>query len=365
MLFRDLKSEIAEIRDEIDGALARVLNSGNLILGTELEAFEDELGAYHDGLHVAGVASGMAGLRLLLQAYGIGSGDTVMVASNTYIATWLAVSAVGAKVLPVEPSITSRNLDASALPEVPPVGTRAILVTHLYGEPCDMVALRRYADRHGVLLLVDAAQSLGAEWKGSRSACMADGAALSFYPTKNLGALGDAGAVISQNSEIISTVKALRNYGMKKPGIHDLRGENARMEELHASVLRVKLRYLGERQDKLRRLAGLYIKQLAGVSTIQLPAPPRQVTHAWHLFTVLVNDRDLIQEKMFQVGIETAVHYPVPPHRTGAYASEFAWDSFPVASRISGSILSLPLYPSMRDEDVFHVVSVLTEALAL
>ncbi len=363
MLFRDLKSEIAAIRGEIDEAVARVLDSGHLLLGPELASLESELGDYHGGLHVAGVASGLAALRLLLQASGIGAGDTVIVASNTYIATWLAVSAVGAELLPVEPDEETRNLDPLALPEPPPAGTRAILTTHLYGQPCDLDALQEYSDKHGLLLLVDAAQSLSAEWRGSRSACMADGAALSFYPTKNLGALGDAGAVVSKDADLIHRVKLLRNYGMQRPGVHDLRGENSRMEELHAAVLRIKLRHLDVRQERLQQLAALYLDRLTGVKGVGVPAHAPHVKHAWHLFTVLVNDRDAVREIMLSAGNETAVHYPVPPHRTGAYGEQFGSTDFPLASRLSSSILSLPLHPLMRDDDVQRVVHSLKEAL--
>ncbi len=362
--FLDLAAEIAPLRAEIDAAIGGVLDSGRLLLGEELEAFEEEFAAFNGGGHVAGVASGLAALILMLRAFDIGPGDEVLVPANTYIATWLAISHVGARPVPVDPSPATRNLDVSHLASSVTERTRAVLAVHLYGSPCDMDALEEFCRSQGLWLLVDAAQSCGAAWKGRRSSCLGDGAAFSFYPTKNLGALGDAGAVLFPDPVRAERVKLLRNYGMKDRYHHDYKGENARLEELHAAVLRVKLRHLERGNIRRRELARIYRDILGGTPDLTLQEVPKEATPVWHLFTVTLPRRDQVAEKLAEQGIGTAIHYPVPPHRSGAYREDpGGWPELPVTETMAQSILSLPLYPTLRERSVQRTAHALLQAL--
>jgi dTDP-3-amino-3,4,6-trideoxy-alpha-D-glucose transaminase len=341
--FLDLAAENAALRSEIDLAIARVLDSGQLQLGRELTAFERELAEYNGVAHAVGVASGLAALKLMLQAFGIGPGDEVIVPAHTFIATWLAVSHVGARPVPVEPNPGTRNLDTNRLKEAVTERTRAVLAVHLYGVPCDMDALNDFCKERGLRLLVDAAHSCGASWNMSRSACLGDAAAFSFYPTKNLGSLGDAGAVVTRESRRAERVRLLRNYGMKDRYHHELKGENARMEELHAAVLRAKLRHLEDGNARRRKLAEAYREALEGVHAIALQEVPPRATPVWHLFTVCVSQRDRVAACLDTDGIGTAVHYPVPPHLTGAYRNDpGGWTELPITEQLADSLLSLP-----------------------
>jgi len=362
--FLDLAAEISAFRPEIDDAIGRVLDCGRLQLGRELEAFERDFAEYNGLAESVGVASGLAALKLMLQAFGIGAGDEVIVPSNTFIATWLAVSQVGARPVPVEPDFLTRNLDPSRLEDALTGRTRAVLAVHLYGSPCDMDTLGKFCDRHNLLLLVDAAQSCGAGWKGQRSACLGDAAAFSFYPTKNLGSLGDAGAVATNRRDIADKIRLLRNYGMKDRYHHALKGENFRLEELHAAVLRVKLHHLEEQNDRRRALARIYMDQLGREDHLTVQTILPEATAVWHLFTITTSDRDRLADLLRSRGIETLVHYPVPPHLSGAYSEEFgAAADFPIAKDLSASVLSLPLYPSLQEKDILSVCSAVAEAL--
>jgi len=360
--FLDLAAEISALRPEIDAAIGRVLDSGRLQLGKELEAFEREFAEYNGVAETVGVASGLAALKLMLQAFGIGPGDEVIVPTNTFIATWLAVTQVGAKPVPVEPDFHTRNLDPSRLEDALTDRTRAVLAVHLYGSPCDMNTLRGFCDPHGLLLLIDAAQSCGAEWKGQRSACLGDAAAFSFYPTKNLGSLGDAGAVATNLQDIADKIRLLRNYGMKDRYHHSLKGENFRLEELHAAVLRVKLHHLDEQNARRRWLAKIYQEQLAGIESLAVQKVLPETTPVWHLFTITTAGRDQLAGILRSQGIETLVHYPVPPHLSEAFRRELGPEAeFPIAENLSNSILSLPLYPSLQEKEVFRVCSVIAK----
>ncbi|RLB67116.1 MAG: erythromycin biosynthesis sensory transduction protein eryC1 [Deltaproteobacteria bacterium] len=362
--FLDLTSEIEQIRPEIDQAIARVLDSGEFIFGPELSSFETEFATYNGMAHAIGVSSGLTALKLMLQACGVGPGDEVIVPANTFIGTWLAVSAVGAIPVSVEPAFDTRNLDATRIPEAITSKTRAVLAVHLYGAPCDMDVLRQICHTHQLLLLIDAAQACGAEWRDSRAACLGDAAAFSFYPTKNLGALGDAGAVVTDSAEVAERIRQLRNYGMTNRYKHDLKGENGRLEELHAAVLRVKLRHLDMNNRKRAELAAHYLETFADRAELGVQRVPSHGLSAWHLFTLAVANRDQVVDKLKKSGIGTLVHYPVPPHLSEAYRAEMRKPNvMPVTEKLSDTILSLPLHPLLDENSVRRVANVLGEAI--
>ena len=362
--FLDLTSEIERIRPEIDQAIARVLDSGEFIFGPELSSFETEFAAYNGMSHAIGVSSGLTALKLILQAYGVGPGDEVIVPANTFIGTWLAVSAVGAIPVPVEPAFDTRNLDISLVPEAITARTRAILAVHLYGVPCDMDALQQICHASQIPLLIDAAQACGAEWRDSRAACLGDAAAFSFYPTKNLGALGDAGAVVTDSAEVAERIRQLRNYGMTNRYKHDCKGENGRLEELHAAVLRVKLNHLDMNNRRRSELAEHYLEMFSDRAEIGVQRVPSQGLSAWHLFTIAVANRDQVADKLKKNGIGTLVHYPVPPHLSEAYRDEMSKHSaLPVTEKLADTILSLPLHPLLDETSVRQVANVLGAAI--
>lgn len=364
--FLDLTSETERIRPEIDQAIARVLDSGEFIFGPELSSFETEFAAYNGMAHAIGVSSGLTALKLMLQACGVGPGDEVIVPANTFIGTWLAVSAVGAIPVPVEPEFDTRNLDATRIPEAITSKTRAVLAVHLYGAPCDMDVLRQICHTHQLLLLIDAAQACGAEWCDSRAACLGDAAAVSFYPTKNLGALGDAGAVVTDSAEVAERIGQLRNYGMKNRYKHDFKGENGRLEELQAAVLRVKLRHLDMNNRKRAELAAHYLELFEERAEIGVQRVSPHGLSAWHLFTVAVAKRNQVLDKLKQSGIGTLVHYPVPPHLSKAYCAEMEGSpALPVTERLSDSILSLPLHPYLDKAAIRKVANILLESIAM
>ncbi|ORJ57149.1 DegT/DnrJ/EryC1/StrS family aminotransferase [Geothermobacter hydrogeniphilus] len=356
--FIDLGPEIAAIRPQIEAAIGRVLDSGRLILGPELEAFEAEFAAWHGAPVAVGVSSGLAALTLMLQAFDIGPGDEVLVPANTYIATWLAVSRVGATPVPVEPDPLTRNIDPDRLQAALSDRTRALLAVHLYGSPCDMDALNDVCHQHELHLLIDAAQSCGAAWDGSKPACLGDAAAFSFYPTKNLGSLGEAGAVICFDRDRAEQIRLLRNYGMRDHYRHRFKGENARLEELHAAVLRIKLDRLDAANERRRNLAARYLTHFADCGTIVCQQIPPRATPVWHLFTLCLPDRDRVARQLAERGIGSAVHYPVPPHRSGAYADDAGgWPELPETDRLARSLLSLPLYPALTEAEIDEIAA--------
>ena len=362
--FRELGPEIAETRAVTEEAIRRVLDSGHLLLGPELEAFEHAFSAWNGGGETVGLASGLAALELMLRAFNIGPGDEVIVPANTYIATWLAVSSVGATPVPVEPVRETRNIDPKRLEAALTPRTKAVLAVHLYGAPCDMAGLRGFCENHGLPLLIDAAQSTGAAWRGDRSACLGDAAAFSFYPTKNLGALGDAGALWTRHPQIAADARLRRNYGMASRYQHEIRGVNARMEELHAAVLAAKLPHVDRWNARRAELAARMRERLGGEDLIGLMQVPAEADAVWHLFTVTVPRRDEIAAGLAARGIGTAVHYPVPPHLSGAYRDQAsAFPALPVTEALAGSLLSLPLHPWLSDDEADTVTEALIHAV--
>jgi dTDP-4-amino-4,6-dideoxygalactose transaminase len=356
--FLDLKAPHEELREELEAAARRVMDSGWFILGPECEAFEAEFAAYCGARHCVGVGNGLEALHLVLRAMGVGPGDEVIVPSNTYIATWLAVSYAGATPVPVDPDPLTHNLDPARVEEAITPRTRALMPVHLYGQPADMDAVNDIAARHNLRVVEDAAQAHGALYRGRRAGALADAAGFSFYPGKNLGALGDAGAVVTDDDELADRVRLLRNYGSRVKYENEERGYNSRLDELQAALLRAKLSRLDDWNARRRRVAESYLQQLEGVAGLVLPEVPEWADPVWHLFVVRTPERARLQAYLSEAGVGTLIHYPKPPHLQAAYADagRRAGD-FPVAERLAGEVLSLPMGPHLSREAVEYVVS--------
>lgn len=356
--FLDLSAQVKASRAEIDRAFAEVLDSGHFILGRQLEAFETEFAAFCGTQFAIGVANGLDALRLILMGYGIGPGDEVIVPAHTFIATWLAVSAVGAVPVPADIRPDTCNLDPARLADAVSSRARAIIAVHLYGRPAEMEAIRAFATDHGLRVIEDAAQAHGARYRGRRAGALGDAAGFSFYPTKNLGALGDGGAVTTDDAELAGRLRALRNYGSTVKYVHEVEGLNSRLDELQAALLRVRLRHLEEDIRQRQVLALRYDRGLAD-SDVGLPAAAGEdVVPAWHLYVIRTPERSALIRHLDAQGVQTQIHYPIPPHRQGAYASLAIADSrVPVATATADEVLSLPFWPGMGDRDIDTVIA--------
>ncbi len=361
--FLDLKAQHSEIKDELDAAYHRVIESGQYILGHEVEAFEQEFATYCDIEHCVGVSNGLEALHLILRAYDIGNGDEVIVPANTYIATWLAVSYCGAKPIPVEPGEKTYNLDPALIEVAITPRTKAIIAVHLYGQPCDMDAINAIARKHGLKVIEDAAQAHGAFYKGRRAGGLGDAAGFSFYPGKNLGAIGDGGAITTNDAALAAKLKMLRNYGSSVKYHNEIKGFNSRLDELQAAFLRVKLKRLDGWNNARSNLVSRYMNGLKN-STLTLPFVPSYSTSVWHLFVVRSLARDTIQNRLQQVGIGTVIHYPIPPHLQPAYSElGYSKGDFPISERIHNEIISLPMYPQMQIGEVDTVIAELQKII--
>ncbi|MET0624602.1 MAG: DegT/DnrJ/EryC1/StrS family aminotransferase [Pyrinomonadaceae bacterium] len=358
--FLDLKAPHEELREELEAASRRVMESGWFIMGPECEAFEAEFAAYCGARHCVGVGNGLEALHLILRALGVGEGDEVIVPSNTYIATWLAVSCAGATPVPVEPDERTHNLDPARVEEAVTPRTKVVMPVHLYGQAADMDAINEVAARRNLRVVEDAAQAHGARYKGRRAGALADAAGFSLYPGKNLGALGDAGAVVTDDAQLADRVRLLRNYGSRVKYEHEARGFNSRLDELQAALLRAKLPRLDEWNARRRRVAESYLRRLEGVAGLALPEVPEWAEPAWHLFVVRTAERARLQRHLAGAGVGTLIHYPKPPHLQAAYADAgHRAGDFPLAERLSEEVLSLPMGPHLSDEAVEYVVSTL------
>ncbi|PIT72371.1 DegT/DnrJ/EryC1/StrS aminotransferase family protein [Limnohabitans sp. B9-3] len=354
--FLDLKATYTELKEDIDVAVARVLNSGWYIGGGEVDAFENAFARYCQADHCVGVANGLDALHLALLAMGVGPGDEVIVPSNTYIATWLAVSQCGATVVPVEPCKTTHNLDVALIEAAMTPRTKVILPVHLYGQPVDLDPLLALAKRHGVRVLEDGAQAHGARYKGQRLGAHGDAVAWSFYPGKNLGAFGDGGAVTTNNPEIADRLRVLRNYGSRVKYVNEVQGFNSRLDPLHAAVLSVKLQHLDEWNLRRTQIAQRYMNELSNAHCV-LPETPEWATPAWHLFVVCTQHRAALQAHLQASGVGTLIHYPIPPHLQAAYAGAgFDSSDFPIATQLADEVLSLPMGPHLSGAEVSQVI---------
>ncbi len=352
----DMKSPYLELKPELDEAYRRVMESGWYILGEELTAFEAEFAAYLGVKHCIGVGNGLEALHLALRAWGIGPGDEVIVPANTYIATWLAVDYAGATPVPVEPDPRSYNLDPARVEAALSPCTRAILPVHLYGQVADMDPLLALAARHNLKLLEDAAQAHGALYRGRKAGALGQTAGWSFYPGKNLGAQGDAGAVTTDDDVLADRLRLLRNYGSRVKYQNEVKGYNSRLDPLQAAFLRVKLRHLDEWNARRRAVADLYQHALCDLPGLILPFVPAWAEPCWHQFVVRHPRRDALQAYLTAAGIGTLIHYPVPPHLSEAYRAA-GWDagSFPLSEELARSVLSLPMGPHLPLEQAAEV----------
>lgn len=360
--FLDLKSASDEIAQELDGAFRRVRESGWFVTGPELAAFEAEFADYCGVKHCVGVGNGLEALHLLLRAYGIGPGDEVLVPSNTFIATWLAVTQCGAVPVPVEPDPRTCNMDPGRVASVVTARTRAIMPVHLYGQPADMDPIKAVAERHKLVVIEDAAQSQGARYKGRPAGSLGHAAGTSFYPGKNLGALGDGGAVLTSDTQIAEKVRRLRNYGSEVKYRHDVAGYNSRLDELQAALLRVKLKHLDAWNARRANVARTYLEGLAGCGLL-LPVVPPQIDPVWHLFVVQTPHRTPLQQMLDDRGVSTMIHYPIPPHRQACYA-QGDWGAQPIAERLAEEVLSLPMGPTLSADAVAWVIESVRVACA-
>jgi dTDP-4-amino-4,6-dideoxygalactose transaminase len=350
--FLDLGAAYLEVKSEVDNAVTRVLNSGWYILGSEVEAFEDEFATYTGATHAIGVANGLDALHLALKALDIGPGDEVIVPSNTYIATWLAVSQCGARPVPVEPDEATFNINPALIEAAITPRTKVILPVHLYGQPADLDPILAIARKHGLKVLEDGAQAHGARYKGQRIGAHGDAVAWSFYPGKNLGAMGDGGAVTTNDPAIADRIRVLRNYGSRVKYVNEVQGYNSRLDPLQAAILRVKLLHLDEWNNRRAAIADAYQRALAGCG-LSLPYVPDWADPVWHLYVVQHPRRDALHKALTDAGVDTLIHYPIPPHRQQAYAMA-GWDqaAFPLAERMANRVLSLPMGPHLDDESV-------------
>ena len=361
--FLDVRKAYLELRSDLDAAYQRVMNSGQYILGDEVEAFEQEFAAYCGALHCVGVGNGFDALSLILLGFGIGGGDEVIVPSNTYIATWLAVSEVGASPVPVEPDPATLNLDPERLERAVTSRTRAIIAVHLYGLPVDMDRVLEVARPRGIKVIEDAAQSHGALYKGRRTGTLGDAAGFSFYPSKNLGAFGDGGAVVSDDPQLADRVRSLRNYGSRRKYEHETKGGNSRLDELQAALLRVRLRCLDEWNSRRRTVARLYDSRLAGLG-LTLPVGHTEEEHAWHLYVIRTGQRERLRHLLGARGVGTLVHYPVPPHLQPAYQElGLHAGALPISEAIHREVVSLPIGPHMSEEEVHYVATAVADCL--
>ena len=361
--FLDLGAAYRELKPEIDAAVSRVLDSGWYILGPEVEAFESEWAAFCKAKHAVGLANGLDALTLALRALDIGLGDEVIVPSNTYIATWLAVSGVGATPVSVEPDMATHNIDPARIEAAITSRTRALLPVHLYGQPADMDPILDIASRHGLRVIEDAAQAHGARYKGKRICAHGDIVCWSFYPGKNLGALGDAGAVTTDDAALAERIALLRNYGSRQKYVNEEAGVNSRLDPIQAAVLRVKLGVLDKWTERRRAVATAYTKGLAESGLI-LPHVPDWADPAWHLYVVRTSDRDALQGRLSEAGIGTLIHYPIPPHKQKAYAGlGIAPKALPTARRLADDVMSLPMSPNLLMPEVNLIISEVCNAV--
>ena len=361
----DVGASYTEIADEIDVAIRRVVGSGWYIGGIEVETFENEFAAYCGAAHCVSTGNGLEALALSLRALGVGKDDEVVVPANTYIATWLAVSMAGAIPVPVEPDPATHCIDPKRIEAALTGRTKCIMPVHLYGHPCAMDEILSIARARGLLIVEDAAQAHGAAWKGQKLGRHGDAVAWSFYPTKNLGAFGDAGAVTTNDRDLAQKLRLLRNYGSHDKNVHEVKGVNSRLDPLQAAILSVKLRHLDEWNSRRQKIADLYADAFAGLNSVVAPVAAPGAAHAWHLYVMRFDRRDEVIASLERDGIATAVHYPTPPFRQAAYAG-FAADAdrWPISDSIAATVLSIPMGPHLSLEHAGRVAEAVRRAVS-
>ena len=361
--FLDLKAINAQYRDELVDACTRVIDSGWYIGGSELEQFEQQFANYCGTKYAIGVANGLDALILTLRAWKelgkLKEGDEVIVPSNTYIASILAISANNLTPVLVEPFVDSFNIDPKKIETAITSKTKVILPVHLYGQLADMPAIMAIAKRHELLVLEDSAQAHGASLDGKKTGSWGDASGFSFYPGKNFGALGDAGAITTNDEELANTLRALRNYGSHEKYKNLFQGVNSRLDEIQAAMLNVKLNHLDNEIAHRRKVANEYLKGINN-KVIILPTKEHDSAHVWHVFVIRCERRDELQKYLAENGVQTLIHYPVPPHQQPAY-KEWNELSYPISEKIHAEVLSLPIGPTMTMEDVNTVIQICNE----
>ena len=358
--FLDLKAVNERHRSEMDVALKRVLDSGWYLLGKEIEDFEKEFSEYCGVKHAIGCANGLDALKLIIQAYGFGQGDEIIAPANTYIASLISISANGASPVLIEPDIETYLIDPEKIESAITSRTKAIMVVHLYGRAMDMTRIWEIAKRHNLKVIEDSAQAHGAMFAEKRVGNLGDASGFSFYPGKNLGCLGDGGAVTTNDDELAEKIKALRNYGSDVKYHFPYRGTNSRLDEIQAALLRVKLPHLDDDNAVRRRIAERYCSEIKNPNIVLPHLPNDAMRNVWHVFPVRVRNRAELQQYLSDNGIQTVIHYPIPPHRQPAY-TEWHNLSLPITEKIHEEIISLPISPVMTEEEVGKVVDVINK----
>ena len=350
-----------EIEKEIKDKFSEMYDTSIYIQGSEYEKFNEEFAKYCGAKYAIGVGNGLDAIMLLLRAYNIGEGDEVIVPSNTFIATALAVTYVGATPVFVEPILEEYNINPTLIEEKITSKTKAIIGVHLYGQCCDMDKIKEIAKKHHLIVLEDAAQAHGALYKGKRAGSLADGAAFSFYPGKNLGALGDGGMVVTNNEKIATKVRALCCYGSDYKYHHIYKGVNSRLDEIQCGFLRIKLKHLDKWNENRREIAKRYLSEIHNDKLI-LPVVNKNNEHVWHIFAIRCKNRDQLEKYLNDHGVGTNKHYPTPMHLQGAYADlHIPEGALPLAETISKEELSIPMYYGMTDEEVSYVIDLLNK----
>jgi len=358
--FVDLKREYEEIKEEVNQAIQKVLESGWFILGGEAERFEKEFSKYVGVKYAIGVNSGSDALYLALKALGIREGDEVITVSHTFISTVDAIVRNGAKPIFIDIETETYCMDVTRIEEKITSRTKAILPVHLYGHTADMDPIMKIARKYGLCVVEDACQAHGAEYRGKKAGSIGDVGCFSFYPTKNLGAYGDGGMIVTSNEGLAEQLKMLRNYGQSKKYYHDFMGVNSRLAEIQATVLRVKLKHLDKWNEKRRVIAKVYNELLKGTEIVA-PVERECTKHVYHLYVIRCKDRDMLQQRLLENGIQTQIHYPIPVHKQKAYF-DLGYDvQLPVTEKVCGEVLSLPMYPFISNDEVSLIVETIMD----
>ncbi|HEV8513742.1 MAG TPA: DegT/DnrJ/EryC1/StrS family aminotransferase [Cyclobacteriaceae bacterium] len=360
--FLSLAEQNGAIHNELISAIDRVLQNNWFVLGRELSAFEQQYAAFNNTSYAAGVANGLDAIYLSLRALGIDKDDEVIVPSHTYIATWLAVTMTGAKIVPVEPNPLTYNIDPDKIEKAITPRTKAVIPVHLFGQACEMDKVMGLAKKHNLFVVEDNAQAHGAECNGIKTGSFGHCNATSFYPGKNLGALGDGGAVTTNSEKLNEAVRMFRNYGSSEKYYNEVIGVNSRLDELQAAVLSVKLKYLNRWTSERQKIAQFYLDELKDVGDLILPNSSKNCTHVYHLFVIRTKKRNQLQKHLTDKGIQTLIHYPIPPHLQKAYKGlGFRQGDFPIAEELANTSLSLPLWPGMTEDMVNRIAASIRE----
>ena len=357
--FLDLHKINERYRDKLDSRIKEILDSGWYLQGKQNEEFSKHFAEFCGTKYALGVANGLDALNLIIKAYGFGPGDEIIVPANTYIATILAISENGCTPVLIEPDINTYNINPRLIEEKITPRTKAIMVVHLYGQAVQMQEIRNLAKKYNLKVIEDAAQAHGAEYQGHRTGNLGDAAGFSFYPGKNLGAMGDAGAVTTNDEALYNKIKAIANYGSDRKYHHIYKGTNSRLDELQAGILDVKLQYLEDDNNKRREIAKYYREHIKN-PLITLPQTNDEKSHVWHVFVIRVKERERFQQYLTDNGIQTVIHYPTAPHKQEAY-KEYSALSLPITEQIHREVISLPISPVMTSEEVETVVRIVNE----